>query len=140
MEDKKDMSYRVNYLRSQKQQQKERSNFYVGEILRIKELLEINEKEIIYNDGWIKFHEVGIEGHKKQIQEAFSLDEKKDQEQKLQFHIKQIEDHHKKTIEYHKKELNALRKEIQLFEEGIKRCEEQINYLNEKIKENTISS
>ena len=43
-------------------------------------MVDINEKEIKYNQGWIKFHEDSIKGHKKQIKETSDLDEKIDQE------------------------------------------------------------
>lgn len=137
MEDKIDKSDRVKYFYTQKEKQEKRKHLYSHQLLEIKELLEQNEEKIDYNEGWCKFHSNAIEGHKKKIQETFSLDEKKDQEEKLSFHKGEIENHHKKVVEYHKKEVEALKKEIKLFEEGIKRCEEQIAFLENRIKENS---
>jgi len=138
MKDKKDMSERLKYLQGQKNLQDKRRYLYLHQLFEVKELLEKNEKEIVYNDGWVKFHENAIEGHKKQIQETLNFEEKKDQEGKLGFHVKEIRNHHEQNLDYHKKEIDALKKEIQLFEGGVKRCEEQIEFLEKKIEGNTI--
>ncbi len=138
MEDRKDKSDRIRYFHIQKEKQEKRKYLYLHQLLEIKELLEQNEEKIVYNEGWCKFHSEAVEGHKKAMQETFSLDEKKDQEEKLNFHREQIENHHKKVIGYHKKEVESLKKEITLFEEGIKRCEEQIEFLEGRIRENSI--
>ncbi|MFH1521599.1 MAG: hypothetical protein ABIF18_01440 [archaeon] len=137
MKDKKDMSERQRYFEELHKQQHKRKDFYAQQLLEIKHLLEMNEKEIRYNEGWVNFHEKSIEGHRQQIKEIPHIDEKKEQEQKLQFHVEQIEKHHKKNIEYHNKEIDALKKEVQLFEEGINRCKSQIQFLSEKISENS---
>lgn len=137
MNDKKDMSERQKYFEELHKQQYKRKDFYAQQLLEIKQLLEMNEKEIRYNEGWVNFHKKSIEGHRQQIKEIPHINGKKEQEQKLWFHVEQIEKHHKKNIEYHNKEIDALNKEVQLFEEGINRCEEQINYLQNKTKENT---
>lgn len=137
MKDKKDMSNRLKYFKNQDKQQHNRKDFYVQQILEIKQLLEMNEKEIRYNNGWINFHKNSIEEHKRQIKKIIHLDKKVDQEQKLQFHREQIENHHKRNIKYHNEEMGALKKEQQLFKEGIKRCEDQIELLQKRMKENT---
>ena len=67
MKDKKDMSERLKYFNGLYQQQHNRKDFYAQQILEIKQLLESNEKEIRYNEGWIGFHENSIEGHRQQI-------------------------------------------------------------------------
>lgn len=138
MEDKKDMSERLKYLQGQKNLQDKRKYLYLHQLFEVKELLEKNEKELTYNIGWVKFHETAIEGHKEEIQKVLDLEIRKDQEQKLQFHIKEIKNHHEQNVDYHQKEIDALKKEIELFEQGIKRCEEQVEFLERKIKENTV--
>lgn len=139
MEDKKDKSERLKYLDEQKQIQKQKKEFYLDRTEKLKKIfLEYHKKEIKYNEEWIVFHEKSIERHKKEIQEVITLNEKQKQEEKLKFHIEQIEDHHKKYIEYHEKEVKFIEKEIRLFEQGIKRCEEQLIFLNKKIEENRI--
>lgn len=135
--DKKDKSERLNYLRGEKSKQEKRRSFYFEQLQEIKKLLDENEKEIVYNEGWINFHENSIQEHRKVINGTFDFNEKVDQEEKLKFHVKQIEEHHIKNINYHKKEIEAIKKEIELFEEGIKRCEEQLEFLHKKIKENS---
>ncbi len=139
MEDNKDKTERLRYLNKQRQIQKQKKEFYFHKIERLKRaLLEYHKKEIKYNEGWIIFHEKSIERHKKEIQEIRTLNEKQNQEEKLKFHIGQIENHHKKYIEYHEKEMEFIEKEIELFEQGIKRSEEQLIFLNNKIRENKI--
>jgi hypothetical protein len=137
MEDKKDKSDRLKYFKTETNHQIKRKYFYLHQLFEIKELLERNEKEILYNKGWIDFHENSIKRHQEEIGKVLDLNEKINQEGKLNFHKEQIKGHHEKNIEYHNKEIEALQKEIQLFEEGIKRCEEQIEFLNEKIKQNS---
>lgn len=137
MKDKRDMSERLRYLTREKKEKEDRREFYSQQLLKIKDMVENNKKEINYNIGWIKFHESAIENHKKQIQEAITLEDKKNQEQKLNFHIQQIENHHKRNVDYHSKEIEFLEKEFNLFEQGINKCEEQLTFLNNKIKENS---
>lgn len=136
--DKTDKSERLNYLRGEKAKQEKRKDFYSQQLSEIQEMLEANKKEIRYNEGWSKFHEEAIKGHQKVINETFDLNEKEDQEKKLEFHKIQIKEHHKKNVEYHQKEIKSIKKEIELFEEGIKRCEEQLGFLGKKIEENII--
>ncbi|OGJ16907.1 hypothetical protein A3K73_00525 [Candidatus Pacearchaeota archaeon RBG_13_36_9] len=140
MKDDKDKSERLRYLNEQKQIQNQKRRFYLDRIEKLKKsLLGYHKKGIEYNRGWIAFHEKSIERHKKEIQEVITLNEKQEQEEKLKFHIEQIESHHKKYIEYHEKEIGFLEKEVQLFERGIKSCEEQLIFLNKKIEENKIA-
>lgn len=139
MENNKDKSERLKYLNEEKQKQNERKKFYLQEIEILRKFLFENEKEIKYSGGWIDFHRKSIENHKEKIREVVNLNEKQEQEEKLKFHIEQVENHHKKYIEYHKKEVEFVEKEIQLFEQGIKKCEEQLAFLNEKIEENKIA-
>jgi len=136
--DEKDKSGRLKYLDEEKAKQEKRKSVYVQQLEEIRTLLEANEKEIQYNEGWIRFHENSIEGHKKKIRETYDFDEKVDQEKKLEFHKKEIGEHHKEYIEYHKKEVEFIKKEIQIFEDGIKKCEEQLEFVNGKLEENKI--
>lgn len=137
MEDQKDKSARLKYLNEEKQKQEEKKYFYIQQIKKLKALFEFNEKEIKYNKGWVAFHEGAIEKHKEEIQKAITLEKKQEQENKLRFHVGEIENHHKKYIDYHKKEMELfIKKEIQLFNEGIRNCEQQLNFLSNKIKEN----
>lgn len=136
MEDKKDKFDRVKYFEELIKNQLERRNFYTQQIEQIKKLLDSNEKEIKYNEGWIKFHEKSSKGHEKAIKNTFDLNYKKEQEEKLSFHLSQIKEHHSENINYHQKEVIALKKEMELFKQGIERCGEQIKYLEKKIKEN----
>lgn len=136
MKDKKDMSERLKYFRNQKDLQNKRKYFYLYQLLEIEELIEKNKKEIIYNEGWVKFHEKSIADHKKIIDDTFDFDKKKDQEFKLQFHMNEINNHQKKNIDYHNKEINDLNNELQLFKVGIKRCDGQIKFIEERIKHN----
>jgi len=136
--DEKDKLGRLKYLEEEKAKQGKRKSVYVQQLEEIQKLLGSNKKEIEYNEGWIRFHGDSIENHKKTIQETFDLNEKIDQEKKLEFHKKQIEEHHNKSIEYHRKEIEFIKREIQIFEDGIKKCEEQLEFLNRKIEENKI--
>jgi len=67
MKDKKDMSERLKYFKEQHNQQSNRKEFYSEQLLEIKRLLELNEKEIKYNEGWINFHANSIDDHKKKL-------------------------------------------------------------------------
>ena len=78
--DEKDKLGRLRYLEGEKGKQEKRKSVYVQQLEEIQESLEANKKEIEYNEGWIRFHEDSIDGHKKEIQETFDLDEKIDQE------------------------------------------------------------
>ena len=138
MKDKKDMSERLKYFNKQHTQQQDRKGFYTKQLAEIKQLLEKNEHEVRYNEGWIKFHDNVAKEHQSQIDESVDLDKTIDQKQKLQFHINQIEEHHVKNLIYHNNEIAALKKEILLFKEGIDRCESQIKFLKDKIKENSV--
>ena len=136
MEDKKDKFDRVKYFEELIKKQEERRDFYIQQIKQIKKLLDSNEKEIKYNEEWIKFHEKSSKEHEKAIKSTFDLNYKKEQEEKLNFHLSQIKGHHSESINYHEKEVVALKKEMELFNQGLERCEEQIKYLDKKIKEN----
>ena len=140
MQNKKETSVshegRLKYFEEEKAKQEKRKSLYLQQLEEIRDLLESNEKEIVYNEGWITFHEDSIGKHKEKIRETLNLDEKEDQEKKLHFHNEQIETHHKKYIEFHKKEIEFIKKEIQLFEQGIKKCEDQLEFLNKKTDEN----
>jgi hypothetical protein len=136
MEDKKDKFDRVKYFGELIKNQEERKEFYIQQIEQIKKLRDLNEKEIKYNENWIIFHEKSIKEHEKAIKNTLDLNYKKEQEEKLNFHVSQIKGHHSESINYHKKEVIALEKEMDLFKQGIARCEEQIKYLERKIKEN----
>ena len=138
MQDKKDRSERIKYLNHEKDKQEERKQFYLAQIAQLKELIKSNQKEIRYNEGWVKFHEAGIEKHKENIREIAILDEKLDQEKKLAFHLEQIEKHHKEYIMLHKRELEFIEQEVKFFEKGIEKCDEQLKFLNRKIRENKI--
>lgn len=136
--DEKDKLGRLKYLEGEKGKQEKRKSVYVQQLEEIQESLGSNKKEIEYNENWIRFHGDSIEKHKKKIQETFDLNEKINQEKKLEFHKKQIEEHHKKYIDYHRKEIEFIKKEIQIFEDGIKKCEEQLEFINRKLEENKI--
>ena len=126
---------RIQYFKEEIEKQIKRKKSYLAQLGIIRKLLETNEKEINYNEGWIDFHENAIQGHKKEIESTFDLDKKIDQEKKLKFHETQIQDHHKKYIEYHNKEKESIKKEIEIFGQGIKRCEVQLEFLENKQKE-----
>ncbi len=136
MKDKKDMSERIKYFEDLKHKFETRKHFYIEQIKEINQLLEFHNHEKEYNLKWIKFHENGIEGHKKTIQETSNPDIKKDQELKLKWHIKQIKEHHLPNVDFHTKEIEALKKELKLFQEGIERMESNIKLVEKRMKEN----
>lgn len=74
--------------------------------------------------------------YREQIQEAINLDEKKDQEMKLSFHIRQIQEHHNQSINYHKKQIKYSNEWINHHKKGIFECNEQTKFLKQKILEN----
>ena len=136
MEDKKDKSERLRYLNEEKEKQEKRRAFYIDQINNLKDWIKSNQKEIKYNEGWINFHKNSEEKHKEKIKQTAILDEKIEQENKLDFHIKEIKNHHEEYINFHKREIDFINEEIKFFEKGIDKCQKQLDFLNEKIEEN----
>lgn len=129
----KDKSERLKYLKDELRKQKEKLCLHNECIKNLLASLDFNNKEIKYNQGWIKFHKDSILKHKKQIKEAENNSEKLDQIGKLSFHNEQIKNHHNLCISYHKKEISYALKWIELNKKALLECESQIKFLEDKI-------
>jgi|GEM_PF-797572 len=122
----KDKLYRIKYLQGEKEKQECRKDFYLKQIRKLNTTLQVSEKEILENKGWIKFHKNCIMKHKKEISTSLDNNYKKNQEEKLKFHMDQVNKHHEKNIEYHNREIAAAIEEMKLFQKGAIRCEKQL--------------
>jgi hypothetical protein len=135
--DEKDKSGRLIYFEREERKQMNNFEMYKSELERHKEISQNHLKEVEYNNGWIRFHEKAILGHKKQIEDAETEEEKNDQENKLDFHIRTIEDHHDNSSKFHKKEADFSKDFILFLKRGISHCENQMKFLRGKIEENS---
>ena len=137
MDNNPDKTKRLGYLKEELRKQLQELDIHNEHTAKLKESINFQQQEIRYNKGWREFHENSIENHKKQIQQTLNLDEKKDQEIKLAFHVRQIQEHHNKYLEYHKRQIEYSGDWLCLHKKGIIECNKQIEFLKQKIQENT---